>query len=226
MSSITLGSLFILVSFIAYASDIMFLAELIPLALLLFPVYLYARKRKVLNVFFVVGLVYSGARFYMNYLLHAEHPNIIALPISISQPIIKQFTGMTVIIALFIWYTYILYATLISIKDRCDKAVTYEGLIGDKQILHFLNLFKTTATTVFLEIVLFTWMYDLTSVLPRMIVFLSIIMFMSICFIMFVHKMEADKKTILYIDSIVQEVIGGRVDSLVTEDIEEEDMED
>lgn len=234
MSSIILGSLFLLIAFFAYASDVMFLSELIPFALLLFPVYLYARKKKVLNVFFSVGLIFAGARFYMNYLLHTKHPDIVLLPISIDQPIVKQFTGMTVIVALFIWYTYILYAAIISIKERCDKVVTYEELMSDKQILHFVNLFKSTTVLVFLEIVIFTWMYDLTSVVSRMIVFLTIIALMAVCFLILVNKIETDKKILLFgdLNNFMKDVNSRYKKEDVTEEQEtdfvyiEEDSED
>ena len=192
--SIVMGFIFITVTFLAYASNILFLWELIPLALLLLPVYLYCRKRKVLNVYFAVGTIYTGARFYMNMLLSKQHADMILLPISIDQQIIKQFTGMTVIIALFIWYTYILYATLITINDIYTKAEVYEELSSNKQIQRFKNLFKSTTVVVLLEILLMVWLYDLTSVTVRMLTFVLIIYIMYFGFFFIINKAEKEAK--------------------------------
>ena len=192
--SIVMGFIFIAVTFLAYASNILFLWELIPLALLLLPVYLYCRKRKVLNVYFAVGTIYTGARFYMNMLLSKQHADMILLPISIDQQIIRQFTGMTVIISLFIWYTYILYATLISINDIYTKAEVYEELLANKRIQIFKNLFKSTTVVVLLEIILMVRLYDLTSVRVRMLTFALIIYIMYFGFFVIINKAEKDAK--------------------------------
>lgn len=192
--SIVIGFIFITVTFLAYASNILFLWELIPLALLLLPVYLYCRKRKVLNVYFAVGMIYTGARFYMNMLLSKQHADKILLPISIDQQIIRQFTGMTVIIALFIWYTYILYATLITINDIYTKAESYEELVSNKKIQIFKNLFKSTTVVILLEILLMVWLYDLTSVTVRMLTFVLIIYIMYLGFFLIINKSEKEAK--------------------------------
>lgn len=192
--SIVIGFIFITITFLAYASNILFLWELIPLALLLLPVYLYCRKRKVLNVYFAVGTIYTGARFYMNMLLSKQHADKILLPISIDQQIIRQFTGMTVVISLFIWYTYILYATLVSINDIYTKAESYEELSVNKQIRIFKNLFKSTAVVVLLEIISMVWLYDLTSVTIRMLTFVLITYIMYFGFFVIINKAEKDAK--------------------------------
>lgn len=192
--SIVMGFIFIAITFLAYASNILFLWELIPLALLLLPVYLYCRKRKVLNVYFAIGTIYTGARFYMNMLLSKQHADKILLPISIDQQIVRQFTGMTVIISLFIWYTYILYATLISINDIYTKAESYEELLVNKKIQIFKNLFKSTTAIVLLEIILMVWLYDLTSVTVRMLTFALIIYIMYFGFFVIINKAEKGAK--------------------------------
>lgn len=221
--NIVMGFIFIAITFLAYASNILFLWELIPLAFLLLPVYLYCRKRKLLNVFFAVGTVYTGARFYMNMLLTKQHADMILLPISINQPIIKQFTGITVIIALFIWHTYILYASLISIKDRCSKITNYKDLVNDSQIQRFSNLCKSTTVIVLLEIVAFIWMYDLTSVASRMITFMLVIIVMAFGFDMLVNKLEVDKK-ILFSNELT-EALKRAQDKYKVTDALDEDME-
>ena len=192
--SIVIGFIFITITFLAYASNILFLWELIPLALLLLPVYLYCRKRKVLNVYFAIGTIYTGARFYMNMLLSKQHADKILLPISIDQQIIRQFTGMTVIMSLFIWYTYILYATLVSINDIYTKAESYEELAANKKIQIFKNLFKSTTAVVLLEIILMVWLYDLTSVTVRMLTFALIIYIMYFGFFVIINKAEKGAK--------------------------------
>ena len=205
MLSIIIGFIFITVTFLAYASNILFLWELIPLALLLLPIYLYCRKRKVLNVYFAVGTIYTGARFYMNMLLSKQHADKILLPVSIDQQIIRQFTGLTVIIALFIWYTYILYATLISINDIYTKAESCRELLSNKQIQIFKNLFKSTTVVVLLEIILMVWLYDLTSVTIRMLTFVLIIYIMYLGFFVITNK--AEKAARIRINGGIAEVI-------------------
>lgn len=228
MLSTVLGFIFITVTFLAYASNILLLWELIPLALLLLPVYLYCRQRKVLNVYFAVGTLYTGARFYMNMLLAKQHADKVLLPISIDQQIVRQFTGMTVIIALFIWYAYILYATLISINDIYTKTELYEELLTNKKIQLFKNLFNTTTVVVLFEIMLMIWLYDLTSVTVRILTFMLIIYIMYLGYINIIDKAESEAKIRIShetIESIIKVQRHATEDSNLDNTLEEDGFE-
>ena len=176
------GVVFLIVSFFAYANNLINWYEFIPFAFLLFPVYCYVRNKRLVNVFFAVGTVFTGIRFYSNYLLAAHHGDMLLYPITIDQPIVKQFTGLTVVIVLYIWYAYLFYACATTVRHYTKNSNSYNELISNKKISRYINLFTMSSIVLFVYFVVTLFMYDLEAYSKYMLVFICTSTVMGCCF--------------------------------------------
>lgn len=186
--------LFLVTTFFAMLNNILVWYELIPFACLAFAPYLYCRNKKIFNVYILIGTVMSGLRFYMNYLLFKTHGEMIYLPITFNQPIIKQFTGMTVIITLYIWYMYIFYTCFATIKDNVSKSEDYDSLVRNNKITRFINLFSVTTVLVFIYIVSTIWIYDFVNLTKFLLIFVCTVVVIAICFFTLITDVVRSKK--------------------------------
>lgn len=179
--TIILGIGFLVVTFLAYAHELLLWYELVPLFFLLLPPYLYCRNKKIVNVYLLIGTLYSGIRFYSNYLLASTHADLVMTPITMAQPIVKQFTGMVVILVLYVWYCYMFYTCYATVKGIIKDSETYEMLANNK-ITRYINMFTVTSVIMFGCIVSTIWTYNLVNYAKYLLVFICTSVLISVCF--------------------------------------------
>lgn len=182
MMTLIIGVVFLIVSFLAYAHKLMLWYELIPLFFLLLPPYLYCRNKKIVNVYLLIGTLYSGIRFYSNYLLASTHPDLVMMPITMAQPIVKQFTGMVVILVLYVWYCYMFYTCYATVRDIVKKSETYEMLSNNSKITRYINMFTVTSVIMFGCIVSTIWTYNLVDYTKYLLIFICTSVLIAVCF--------------------------------------------
>lgn len=180
--TLILAILFLVISFMSYANNILAWYELIPFAFMFLAPWLYCRNKKVYNVYLACATMMTGIRFYTNYLMFSAHPDKIVLPITFDQPIIKQFTGLGVVIVLYVWYMYIFYASYSTIKSVVNDVKTYDSLIRNSKITRYINLFSSTTVLMFMYIISMIWIYDLIDCVKYLLIFICTVVVIGISF--------------------------------------------
>lgn len=182
MITIISAIIFLVVAFFSYATNLTEWYEFIPFAFLLLPPYLYVRNIKIVNVFFLIGTLFTGVRFYTNWLLVKHQYGLVVAPVTMDQPIVRQFTGLVVILVLYVWYMYIFYACATTIRELIKSSETYEKLVKNNRISRYINMFTMTTLVMFAYFIVNIWMYDLAGYSNYLLIFICTATIIACCF--------------------------------------------
>lgn len=173
---------FLCISVLAYAANLLFLWEIILFSIFAMPIYFYAKRNTfVWCMYMLACTVATGLRFITNVNIVRNIPNI-QIPITITNPIVFQYTGLSVILAWVLWLVLIYCYTTHNINIEVKKSATFEELNTNKKIIHNMNLFYVTGSLFIIIDVVIGCVYKLTDLMKN-IVLIDVFAFVCcICF--------------------------------------------
>lgn len=180
MVTISMSCIYIGLCLLAYLMNMLYGWEMIFTALLLLPIYAYAKSNKrVMNTFICIQTIALFARYAVSTVVGVKFTNIVK-PISMDDTLIKQFSGITTIVGWFIWLALtggIVYVTAKSCSAQCK---TIKELENSKSIIHAINLFSVTTVIVIISVVVAGQAYALNDYYWNLLVFVLVAIMIAI----------------------------------------------
>lgn len=167
--------IFLVITFYAYATNMLMWYELLPMVLFLFPIHAYTHSGKLWASAVPFGTLFVAIRYIANILLALKAPNALTVPLTIEQDIIKQTVGVGEIFVVYLWLMFIFATSASSMLAYAKQAKSYTELIRDSRINRVGNLFNTTALISVLVIFSFLGIYKMNDLFINVIVCQTII---------------------------------------------------
>ena len=217
ITSCFLMIMFVTSLFVSYLTNAMKLWEFALWFIFALPIYLYMRNGKVFQMYNLLGIAFAVLRYYTNHLLWTYHQDKIVLPISMEQPLIKQFTGLTVLVVCLLWYAYVWKSSYNLIKTKVDSISEYNDLVHNKSIIRYINFFSSTSYVLLAVIIISVFGYRLEDVASGLLLLIIVVVVTSICFYAVQSDMIRKKKEV-FVEQLHKDVFN--------EDVKVEDLEE
>lgn len=180
MVVISMSCIYIGLCLLAYLMNMLYGWEMIFTALLLLPIYAYAKSNKrIINAFICVQTLMLFVRYAVSTIIGVKFPDIVK-PISMDDTIIKQFSGLSTIAGWFIWLALTGVIVYVTAKSSSAQCKTIKELENSKPIIHAINLFSVTTVIVIISIVVAGQAYALNGYYWNLLVFVLVAIMIAI----------------------------------------------
>lgn len=193
------------------------------------PIYAYERSQnKVWLALFTTQCVGILSRIALTSYVGLTQSGV-TLPLTMDQTLVRQFCGMSNIIAWLLWYIIAGLFMIVTAKNSLVMAKTIKAIDRNRHIIHATNLFSVTTVIVIIQLTVSIQAYALNEQYANMIVFIGIILVTSVaCYIMQTQLIRDRKTEILNIELANSEQLNETIDDTdesVDEDLEFIDLE-
>ena len=179
MVTIVAGCAYIGLSLLSYLMDMSYPYEVIFTLMYAFPLYAYARRKKILwtSLFTIQALGIVGRYVVSTVVVLNGYCKV--TPISMNIPIIKQMCGVVTIMTWLVWLTIAAYTTYNITKLSIGKAKVLTDVTENKNIIRSTNILSVTSVITIINLLVTVKAYSLSDYAIHIIVFEMIVILIS-----------------------------------------------